>query len=351
VSEQKQPEPMIHCKEIETLAILSACGELAAAEQAALEAHAEQCPACASVLAREVRIQKAISSIDQPADSLDRSGLLLARCRSELAEALDDEQARASQPGWRAALSPAAWWMVFRRTLVDHPVLTMAALATASFLAGVAGQRLPSAASAPARPVVTVSAAPRLTDQQLQDAAGANVNWVTPAGSQTPTVQVQLMSQTPLSIVGAPGDADVRRALTFVLNNGQRFDPGARLDSLDALRTLSHDLDVREALCAAAREDDNPGVRIRALETLQGLEEYPGVRQTLLQVLQKDGNSGVRVVAINLLVNALRAAGQTGPADPQILGVLRDRSQSDPSNYIRLESAAALRELGSGELP
>jgi len=351
VNEQKQPEIVIHCNEIETLALLFACGELAAAEQAALEAHAERCPACASVLAREVRMQKAIAALDQPADSLDRSGLLLARCRSELAEALDDEQARASQPAWRTALSSAAWWMVFRRALVDHPALTMAALATASFLAGVAGQRLPSAASAPARPVVTVSAAPRLTDQQLQDAAGANVNWVTPAGSQTPTVQVQLMSQTPLSIVGAPGDADVRRALTFVLNNGQRFDPGARLDSLDALRTLSHDLDVRQALCAAARADENPGVRIRALETLQGLEQDPGVRQTLVHVLQNDGNSGVRVMAINLLLSGLRVAGQTAPADPQILGVLRDRLQHDPSNYIRLESAAALRELGSGELP
>jgi hypothetical protein len=351
VSEQKQPGMVIHCNEIETLALLSACGELAADEQAALEAHAERCPACASVLAREVRMQKAIASLDQPADSLDGSGLLLARCRSELAEALDDEDARVSQPGWRAALSPAAWWMVFRRTLLDHPALTMAALAAASFLAGVAGQRLPSAASAPTRPVVTVSAAPRLTDQQLQNAAGANVNWVTPAGSQTPTVQVQLMSETPLSIVGAPDDSDVRRALTFVLNNGQRFDPSARLDSLDVLRTLSHDLDVRQALCAAARADENPGVRIRALDALQGLEQDPGVRQTLLQVLQNDGNSGVRIVAINLLVNALRAAGPTGPANPQILGVLRDRLQNDSSNYIRLESAAALRELGSGELP
>jgi hypothetical protein len=351
VNEQKQPEIVIHCNEIETLALLSACGELAAAEQAALEAHAERCPACASVVAREARIHKAIAALDQPADSLDRSGLLLAQCRSELAEALDDEQARASRPGWRAALSPAAWWMVFRRTLLDHPALTMAALATASFLAGVVGQRLPSAASTPARPVVTVSAAPRLTDQQLQNTNGANVNWVTPAGSQTPTVQVDLMSQTPLSIVGAPDDADVRRALTFVLNNGQRFDPGARLDSLDVLRTLSNDVDVRQALCAAARADENPGVRIRALETLQGLEQDPGVLQTLIYVLQQDSNSGVRVMAINLLVNGLRAAGQTAPADPQILGVLRDRLQNDPSNYIRLESAAALRELGSGELP
>ena len=137
--------------------------------------------------------------------------------------------------------------------------------------------------------------------------------WVTPSGSRTPTVQVQLMSQTPTSIVGSPEDADVERALTFVLENGQRFDPGARLDSLDVLRTQAADPDVRRALCAAARTDQNPGVRMKALETLQGFEKDAAVRQTLLDALQNDDNSGVRVSAINLLVNSLRADGASGP--------------------------------------
>jgi anti-sigma factor RsiW len=350
MNEQNQPEILIRCEQIETLAVLSACGELNAAEQAALEAHAERCPACAGVMAREARMQKAIAGLDQPADSLDRSSLLLAQCRSELSEALDDEQARAVRPGWRAAVSPASWWMVFRRSLLEHPALTMAALVIVSFLAGVLGQRWPSAALAPARPVVTVSATPRLTDQELQNAAGANVSWVTRAGSPAPAVQVQLMSQAPLSIVGSPDDAEVRRALTFVLSNAQRFDPGARLDSLDVLRTRLQDADVRKTLCDAACADENPGVRIRALEALQGLEQDPVVQQTLITALEKDGNSGVRIVAINLLMNALRGAGPSGPAAARILNVLRDRLQNDRSNYIRLESAAALRELEPGGL-
>ena len=304
-----------------------------------------------SCRARDICIRRLLR-FDQPADSLDRSGLLLAQCRSELAEALDDHQARASQPGWTAIFSPVTWWTALRGTLIYHPAMSMAVLVVVGFLAGVAGQRLrvtPSPVSA--RAVMTVSAAPKLTEQQLQSAASANVAWVTPSGSRTPTVQVQLMSQTPTSIVGSPEDADVERALTFVLENGQRFDPGARLDSLDVLRTQAADPEVRRALCAAARADHNPGVRMKALEALQGFEKDAAVRQTLLEALQNDDNSGVRVSAINLLVNSLRADGESGPADPRILAVLRDRLRNDPNNYVRLQSAAALRELGSGDLP
>jgi len=337
----------IRCEDIESLAILYVCDELDGPARSALEAHAAQCSACATVLSRETRLQQAISAHDQPADSLDRSGLLLAQCRSQLAEAIDDQESKARQPGWRAIFSPFAWWTVLRDTLVYHPAMSMAALMVVGFLAGVAGQRLRVApAPVSARAAVTVSAAPKLTDQQLQSAGSANIAWVTPSGSRTPTVQVQLMSPTPANIVGAPDDADVERALTFVLQNGERFDPSVRLDSLDVLRASAADPEVRRALCAACRTDRNPGVRMKALESLEGFEQDPAVRQTLLDVLKGDSNSGVRVEAINLLVNSLRPETGSGPADPQTLSVLRDRLRNDPNNYVRMQSAAALRELG-----
>ena len=343
---------IIRCEEIESLAILYACDELDAAARAALDAHIALCPACATVVSREGRLLQSIAALDQPADSLDRSGLLLAQCRSELAESLDDHQASTNQPGWRAVFSPVAWWTLFRGALVYHPALSMAALVVLGFLAGVGGQRLRVTAPPVAtRAAVTVSAAPRLTEQQLQSAGSANVAWVTPSGSRTPTVQVQLMSQMPTSIVGSPEDADVERALTFVLENSERFDPGARLDSLDVLGTQAADPEVRRALCAAARSDSNPGVRMKALESLQGFENDAAVRQTLLDTLQSDTNSGVRVSAINLLLNSLRAGSESSPADPRTLSVLRDRQRNDPNNYVRLQSAAALRALGAGNLP
>jgi len=158
-------------------------------------------------------------------------------------------------------------------------------------------------------------------------------------------VQVQLMSPTPTSIVGAPEDADVERALTFVLENSRQFDPGARLDSLDVLRTRATDPSVRRALCAAARSDNNPGVRMKALESLEGFDQDPAVRQTILDALQNDSNSGVRVEAVNLLVNALQSGAETGSPDPRLLDVLRDRQTSDPNPYVRMQSAAVLRAL------
>ena len=350
MSEHSNRDAIIGCEEMEQLAVLYACDELEPAVRAAVDAHAAQCAICSAVVSREARLYQEIVSFDQPADSLDRSGLLLAQCRSELAEALDDEQARLNQPGWSAVLSPLAWWTVLRDTLVFHPAMSMAALVVVGFLAGVAGQRMrivtPITTTAP--PAMTASAQPKVTEQQLQSAGSANVAWVTPSGSRTPTVQVQLMSQAPMNIVGSPDDADVQRALRFVLANGRRFDSTARMDSLDVLRTRCADADVRHAVCAAALSDPYPGVRIKALQALQGFEQDPTVQQTMIEALQNDDNPSVRVEAINHVINCLHAENSSGAVDPNLVAALRDRVRNDPNNYIRARSAVALRQLNGG---
>ncbi len=353
----------IRCEEIETLAVLYACDELDAAARAQLEAHLADCTACADAVARELRLQQVIAALDQPADSLDRSGLLLAQCRSELAESLDDKEARSNRvnPSWAQIFSPVSWWGALRHTLIYHPAMSMTVLVVAGFLAGVAGQRLPLA-PVPVPVVAThsnktttasVNSAPtapaKVTDEQLRRVDNAHVAWVTPSGSGNPTVQVQLMSPTPMDIVGAPDDADVQRALTFLLENGQRFDPDVRLDSLDVLRMNAGDPDVRRTLCAAARLDRNPAVRIKALEALQGFEGDPRVREALLDALEIDSNSGVRDAAIRLLRTSLQSGGESGASnglDAQTVEVLRDRLRNDPSPSVRQQSAAALHELG-----
>ena len=376
------PHPPHPCEEIESLAVLYVCDELEPGGRAALEAHAAGCPACASVLARERRLHAAIAGFDQSADSLDRSGLLLAQCRSELAEALraravltarprNDRLDLASRTRWRAIFSPAEWWRELRDTLVYHPAMGVgiAVLVVAAFLAGHWSQRFrvpPPGQPTPAKPTLNASDAPafgeasagrpKLTDEQLRSADRAHVEWVTRPRSGAPTVQVQLMSQTPLetplNIVGAPSDQDVERALTYLLENSQRFDPGTLVDSLDVLRTRASDPGVRRTLCAAARGDADPGVRIKALEALQGFEWDPMVHETLLDALQSDDSSWVRAEAINLLVSALRsdsgapATADTPSPDAVVLGVLRDRLRNDPSPYVRAQSAAALRQLG-----
>jgi len=96
---------------------------------------------------------------------------------------------------------------VLRDTLVFHPAMSMAALVVVGFLAGVAGQRMrvvtPITTTAPA--TMTASAQPKVTEQQLQSAGSANVAWVTPSGSRTPTVQVQIDVPSADEYCGASG--------------------------------------------------------------------------------------------------------------------------------------------------
>jgi HEAT repeat protein len=172
-------------------------------------------------------------------------------------------------------------------------------------------------------------------------------------------------------------DSDMRRVLTYVVKNSERFDPGVRLDCLDALRAKIGDAEIRDALLDAARHDKNPAVRMKALESLREVASEQDVRDAVLESLEEDTNPGVRVEAINLLVRSLEMESgtpampsspgansdvpmveQTAPAalaesDPSVRRVLRALEQlrrNDPNHYVRLRSAAALRQIGPAEV-
>ena len=129
------------------------------------------------------------------------------------------------------------------------------------------------------------------------------------------------------------------------------------------LKTRTGEKDVRHALLAAARRDQNAAVRMKALEALRDSATDNAVRDTLLEALEHDGNPGVRVEAVNLLVRSLEAENPeapVSPASPEIAGgqipvdpsvqrvihTLEGLQRSDPSRYVRLRSAAALRQIG-----
>jgi len=64
-------------------------------------------------------------------------------------------------------------------------------------------------------------------------------------------------------------DVDVRRVLTYVVTNGERFDPGVRLDCLDVLKTRTGEEKMCGMRCwRQARKDQNAAVRMKALEAL-----------------------------------------------------------------------------------
>jgi len=352
---------LARCSEVAPLLVFYACDEVELQEREKIDAHLAVCASCAAQLREEQEMQSALVSAFQPADQLDPSGTLLAQCRSELSELLDD----LSAPPLREQWSPFGW---ARRWMALRPAWSAAALVLVGLAVGTQ-----VALWIPGREgnfgvgqAVNVKAAP-LTNEDLSKMAVARVNFA-PAADSSGTVQLHVRTETPIVLSGSVDDADVRRVLTYVVMNGERFDPGVRLDCLDVLRTRTGDKDVRHALLAAARKDQNAAVRMKALEALRDSAADDAVRDTLLEALQHDANPGVRVEAVNLLVRSLEGdapsdppargaapevAGAQIPPDPsvdRVIHALEGLQQRDPNRYVRLRSAAALRQIGPREV-
>lgn len=329
------------CSDMEPLLILFAAGEeLDPAEQAEVIGHIVHCSTCAAALEREKSLLRAFASHRAEPDAA-----LLASCRAKLEDALDRDEERS----WRrriASLIPASW-------ISPRPAWSAALLLLLGFSAGVYGPRLlhrstGAALSAAAANDASGGAAATTGDSALSaldlhtaDVSGINV--IPAGGSEPPEVELQLKAQRPLTVHGTVDDSDVKRVLLYVLRNADRFDPDVRINAVDLLRARSNDPDVRSVLCQAVHTDRNTAVRLKALEALNGAEPHDIVRETLLDALD-DQNPGVRIEAINAL-QSMAAKGQV-VSDDHLLSVLRNRMQTDPNTYIRLQSAAVMRDLG-----
>jgi len=328
----------MQCKDIERLAVSYACDELAPEERQAVEQHAATCAACAASLAREQQLIEAVRSrlVDEP------SAVLLAQCRGDLADGLDD----ASQSGLRrrlvAWLRPATWFVV-------RPAWTAALLVMLGIALGITLPQWLQNRDAQSQGTMTASSVIVRPDSQLssQDLRSvSSISFVPGEVAGQPDVRFVYSTEQPRVFTGTLDDGDVRRALIYVVQNNSQFDSGLRLDSLEALRSRSDDAEVRGAFCFAARHDSNPGVRLKALEALRGFERDELVRKTLVDALLRDDNPGVRVEAINALRAMADRPALAGPPDAELLKVLRDRMKNDPNSYVRVQSAAAVRELG-----
>jgi hypothetical protein len=358
-------EKNMNCKGVAPLLVFYACDEVSDKERKQIETHVASCPACTAQLAEENHLQEAVLAALQPVGELDASGILLSQCRSELAEALDDLAAPPIEEHWR----PFAW---VRRWMALRPAWSGALLVFFGIVVGT--QVVPwlqngNNGNINAR-AVNVVAKPPLTDDQLSKMVVGGINFSPSAGPDSPDVQVQLSAEQPITLNGNVQDSDMRRVLTYVVENGERFDAGVRLDCLEALKAASRDQQVRRALIVAARKDQNAAVRMKALESLRGAASDEDVRQTLLDALEHDGNPGVRVEAVNVLVGSLQHgdAEESAPAPPdappsvkassaedddsvdRVVRVLQQLQRRDPSRYVRLRSAAALRQIGPREV-
>jgi hypothetical protein len=355
-------ENSANCKDVAPLLVFYACDEVSDRERKQIEAHIAKCEACAAQLAEEYDLLEAIVAAPQPADELDSSGILLSQCRSELAEALDDLFAPPIQEHWR----PFGW---LRRWMALRPAWSGALLVLFGIAVGV--QLLPwlqdrNNGNANGQ-AMNVMAKPPLSKDQLDKMEVAGINFSPSSDAGSPNVQVKLSAEQPMVLTGSVDDSDMRHVLTYVVENGERFDAGVRLDCLEALKAAWRDQQVRQALIAAARKDQNPAVRMKALESLRDAASDDGVRQALLDALEHDANPGVRVEAVNVLVGSLQrgdteeiaavATPVVKPGRPEedqsverVVRALEQLQRRDPSRYVRLRSAAALRQIGPREV-
>jgi hypothetical protein len=351
------------CREAASLLVFYACGETSEQETALIETHLAACSACAAQLAEERGLHESLMEALQASEQIDTGGILLSQCRSELAEALDDLSAPPLQERWQ----PFGW---LRRSMAMHPALNGALLVLFGVALGT--QLLPWISTRlntnSTGQTVNVSPGERLTEDQLSKMAVAGVSWASPSDGAPGTLQVHMRTEEPLVLSGSVDDPDLRRVLTYVVENGDQTDAGVRLDCLEALRARNADLDVRRALLFAARKDQNPAVRMKALESLRDAVADQAVRETLIDALEHDANPGVRVEAVNLLVRSLEPAamdasnnaepalapeGVDRPLDPSmehVVRTLQELQRSDPNRYVRLRSAAALRQIGPREI-
>lgn len=352
--EQTGCAPQRSCAEIAPLLPFYACEELDAAEREAVARHLTACPSCSAQLAEERALLDSLAALPRPADHLDPRDTLLAQCRSELAESLDD-LAAPREIRWEFF----AW---FKQLLVFHPAWSAASLLLIGALAG--SQIYRSAPVAPP-PGQIVRAAPRLTDEQLSRIAVSGISFGSSSGTAPDAVRVQLSTDQPQVLAGSLDDSDVRRVLAYVVANGSRFNSGVRLDCLEALKSAADDANVRRAILAAARQDVNPAVRLKAFDTLRDSTAEQDVREALLDALEKDSNPGVRVEALNLLVASLGDQGAPGlelpepplpsdsasvPSLPRITRTLELLTRRDPNHYVRLRSQAALQQIGARDV-
>jgi HEAT repeats len=343
-----------HLVEWHPLLMLSAAGELEPADQARVMAHVVDCKLCAAALAREREVLTLLSA----GHRREPDAAMLAGFRAGLDDALDREEEGgwlrrtlglrlplnrlAPGPAWSAAMLLIVGFCfgAFAPRLFRHPPVV--------FAPGNAPSTDVSASSSPAPPSPTQtssgtnasSVAP--FDIHSADVAGISV---LPSDDQgLPRVQLQMKTQQPVMLEGTVDDDDVKDALLTVLAGGDRFCPDIRLDAVECLRGRSSDPAVRSALCRAARKDRNAAVRLKAIEALDGDGSQEAVRQTLLDALVGDQNPGVRIEAMN----ALRNMAENGQmhSDDHTIDVLRERMQKDPNTYIRLQSAAAIRDIG-----
>jgi anti-sigma factor RsiW len=302
-------------------------GELCEEENILLTAHLDRCEECRAYLVelREFHQVLAAEAVPEPEEEL------LAAARLELRERLAGERGRKglwSRIREAAGGNLLAGWqgLPYAKGLASAAVLVVL-----GFLVGYA-TFAPSAL--PPEPVSVASSDPWARGEMEI----ANVRFVD-ADAGDGNVEFHFDAVVPMHVRGNVNDARVQKVLSHALIQGQNA--GVRLRAISALsgdHLKEVDQEVKSALIAAIKSDDNDGVRMEALTALKQFDYDEQIKEALLYVLGNDPNPGLRIAAIN-------SFQKEQLKDPDVIGVLEERSERDGNGYIRVRSQAVLQEV------
>lgn len=150
---------------------------------------------------------------------------------------------------------------------------------------------------------------------------------------------------TPVRMKGSINNAQIQNVLAYALVHTQN--PGVRLRMVNALaaqtsQQIYPELEVRDALIDAVKNDPNPAVRREALNVLQKFQLDKEIFDAFLAVLMNDKNPGLRVAAMKCIEEA---KFDRYLVDESALRTLRQKMETDDNNYIRLRAKSVLEEI------
>jgi hypothetical protein len=318
----------MNCKDFEENLPLFLYGDLPSDQRTACEAHLAVCVQC-----QAVRDQvRALHGVLAQRPGLEPSPHFLVECRQALEEALDRERL-----GWRGLMRDWLHFPQLPARWAGLPVAFTLSLVVFGFgLGWTLGPRAARVAPSVSENVTTSS----LAGADLENLRINDISRVAP-DPNTGDVRITMDAQRRVTVEGSLDDPHIQQLLVYAVKSYDNA--GIRRDTLDALRARSSSPKVRAALLYTLEHDQNVGNRLAALDAVRGMQGGHDLQQSLLQVLEHDDNLGVRVESVDALVNHVEKEGR----DETVLNALQRLAGSDPSGYVRLKCASALRKLGS----
>ncbi len=151
--------------------------------------------------------------------------------------------------------------------------------------------------------------------------------------AETGAIDLSFSLASETRVTGNVADQDIHGLMAVALQND--IDSASRLDTIDALQTVSTGDQVYQALIHVLMNDQNPGVRYQAVRSLVALAHEEDVRDALRNALSEDVNPGVRLEAFQALV---------AYPEEETLQVFRQKMEGDSNEFIRNQSRVIVEE-------